>query len=78
MNTHLSSGRTYTLIGIILVFLTAILSACLATPSPVSSVDYNPKTGIAPLMVSFSVNASDPQIRVIWDFGDGTTEQVPR
>jgi hypothetical protein len=36
-------------------------------------VDYNPKTGIAPLIVSFSVNASDPQIRVIWDFGDGTT-----
>jgi PKD repeat protein len=56
-----------------LVFLTAILSACLATPSPVSSVDYNPKTGIAPLIVSFSVNASDPRIHVIWDFGDGAT-----
>ena len=73
MNLRLSSGRTYTLIGIILIFLTAILSACLATPSPVSSVDYNPKTGIAPHMVSFSVNASDPGIRVTWDFGDGTT-----
>jgi hypothetical protein len=36
-------------------------------------VDYNPKTGIAPHMVSFSVNASDPRIRVTWDFGDGTT-----
>jgi hypothetical protein len=73
VNLRLSYGKTYTLIGIILVFLTAILSACLTTPSPVSSVDYNPKTGIAPLMVSFSVNASDPGIRVIWDFGDGTT-----
>ncbi len=73
MNLRLSSGKTYTLIGIILVFLTAILSACLAAPSPVSSVDYNPKTGIAPVLVSFSVNASDPGIRVIWDFGDGTT-----
>lgn len=72
VNPRLCSGRTCILIGIILVFLTAILSACLATPSPVSAVDYNPKTGIAPLIVSFSVNASDPGIRVIWDFGDGT------
>ena len=73
MNPRLCSGRTYILIGIILVFSTAILSACLATPPPVSSVDIYPKTGIAPLIVSFSVNTSDPQIRVIWDFGDGTT-----
>ncbi len=57
----------------ILIFSTAIFSACIATPSPVSSVNYSPKTGIAPLIVSFSVNTSDPGIRVIWDFGDGTT-----
>ena len=36
-------------------------------------MDYAPKAGIAPLMVSYSVNASDPGIRVTWDFGDGTT-----
>ncbi len=73
MNSRLFSGKTSILLGFILVFLTAILSACLATPSPVSSVDYSPRTGIAPLIVSFSVNASDPGIHVIWDFGDGTT-----
>jgi hypothetical protein len=70
---RLYSGKTYLLIGIILVFSAAIFSACIATPSPVRSVDYSPKTGIAPLIVTFSVNASDPGIRVIWDFGDGTT-----
>ncbi len=36
-------------------------------------MDYSPKAGIAPLAVNFSVNASDPGIRVTWDFGDGTT-----
>ncbi len=72
MTPYLRPRRTYTFIGIILVFTTAILSACIATPSPVSSVDYSPKSGIAPLIVSFSVNTSDPGIRVIWDFGDGT------
>jgi hypothetical protein len=73
VNSYLYSGRTYILIGIVLVFSTAILSACLSTLPAVSSVDYNPKAGIAPLLVSFSVNTSDPQTRVIWDFGDGTT-----
>ena len=73
MNPRLYSERRWILIGIILVFSTAIFSACIATPSPVSSVDYSPKTGIAPLIVTFSVNASDPGLRVIWDFGDGTT-----
>ena len=69
----MSAGRRFTLIGIFFVFSTVFLSACLATPSPVSSVDGNPKTGIAPLIVSFFVNTSDPRIGVIWDFGDGTT-----
>ena len=74
MKPRLCPRRIYPLIGIILVLFTVLLSACLSTPSPVRSVDYNPKTGIAPLMVSFSVNASDPEIRVTWDFGDGTTD----
>ena len=69
----LRSAGPCTLLGIVLVFSTALLSGCLATSGPVISVDYAPKAGIAPLMVSYSVNASDPGIRVTWDFGDGTT-----
>jgi PKD repeat protein len=67
------SATSCTLVGIVLVLSTAVLSGCLAAPSPVSSVDYSPKAGLAPLAVNFSVNASDPGIRVTWDFGDGTT-----
>lgn len=73
MNPHPCSGRKCALLGIILVFSTVILSACVGTPSPSYSVDYDPKTGIAPLLVSFSVNTSDPGLGVTWDFGDGSS-----
>lgn len=73
MNARLCSAAPCTLIGIILVLSAAVLPGCLGETSPVSSVDYDPKVGIAPLAVSFSVNASDPGMSVTWDFGDGTT-----
>lgn len=73
MNPRLYSERICLIICIILIILTAVFSACIAIPSPDVSVDYSPKTGIAPLIVTFSVNASDPGLRGIWDFGDGTT-----
>ncbi len=73
VTSRLCSVTTCTLIGLLLVLSAAVLSGCLATPDPVRSVDYEPKAGIAPLMVSFSVNATDPGIRVTWDFGDGAT-----
>ena len=48
---RLRSATSCTLVGIVLVLSAAILAGCVATPSPVSSVDYSPKAGIAPLAV---------------------------
>lgn len=72
VTSRLCSATTCALAGLLLLSAT-VLSGCLATPDPVRSVDYEPKEGIAPLMVSFSVNTSDPGLRVTWDFGDGAT-----
>jgi hypothetical protein len=73
VNPRLCSAAPCILLGVILVLTAVVLPGCIAAPSPVSSVNYTPKAGLAPLDVSFSVNASDPGIRVTWDFGDGTT-----
>jgi hypothetical protein len=69
VNSRLRLSGTCTLIGIVLV---AAFAGCLESEPPIRSVNYEPTVGLAPLPVAFSVNASDPGIRVDWDFGDGT------
>jgi hypothetical protein len=72
VNARARRLKTCTLIGTVLIVSVA-LAGCLQAASPISSAEYGPKTGLSPLAVSFSVNASDPGIGVEWDFGDGTT-----
>lgn len=72
VNPRLRPAAPYMLLGITLVLAVAVLPGCLAAPAPAVSADYTPKAGIAPLAVSFFVNATS-DVGVTWDFGDGTT-----
>jgi PKD repeat protein len=60
--------------------VTIIVSAPLNQPPVISSLNASPSSGTAPLLVTFTANASDPDGTIVtyeWDFdGNGTVDAV--